>query len=164
LKIDERTKQYLNERLERFKRLQNLRNVKEDFFPAINGFRQTTIPYLKKIEIVDHTHVDKLDKLLAEIDTYKTKGHGDEVYWSRVGPAFNKVILTIDELKGSMDEVKIPLRRSIKDFLSERSLLEKIVGGVIAALIVFLCYIHNILAFLNCYVSRATITVECQYR
>ena len=137
MKIDE-TKQYLDERLEWFNHLQKLRNVKADFFPAVNEFRQTIIPYLEKIEIIDHNHVDKLDKLLVEIDTYKTKGYGDEVYWSRVGPAFDRVILTIDELKGSMEEVKIPLHLSIMDFLSQRSLLEKIVGGVITSLIVLL--------------------------
>ena len=131
----ERTKPYLNERLEMFRRLQNLRNSKSDFFPAVKRFRQATVPYLRNTGIIDHTRLDKLDRLLAEIDTYKTKGFGDEVYWSRVGPAFNKVILTLDELKGFMDEVKIPFHLWIKDYLCERSLVEKIVGGVIVTLI-----------------------------
>jgi hypothetical protein len=146
LNTAERTKEYLNERLEVFRRLQDLRNAKEDFFPAVRRFQQTTVAYLRNTGIIDHTQLDKLDSLLTEIDIYKTKGFGDEVYWSRVGPPFNKVILTIDELKGLMDEVEIPFHLRIRDYLFDRSLTEKIVGGVIVALIVlFIKYVISLL-------------------
>ena len=138
----ERTKQYLDEQVDRFRRLEQLRNSRKDFFSAVRRFGETTLSHLRKTKIVRDADFIKLDRLFAEIDSCKTKGSQNEVYWSRVGPAFTRVISSMDELAGRMHETSIPFRLQVRDFLWDLSLLQKIVVSVsitlITALIIYL--------------------------
>jgi hypothetical protein len=89
-----------------------------------------------------------LDRLLAEIDTYKTKGYGEEVYWSKVSLPFKKVMLTLTELRGCVNETKIPFHLRVKDYLSDRSFVQGIIVTVIALLVVALIiYLVSILTY-----------------
>ena len=134
----EKTKQYLLEQVDRFRRLEELRHSRKDFFLAVRRFRETTVSHLKRTALVSDNDLWGLDRLFAEIDSCKTKGSENEVYWSRVGPAFTKVILTLDELASRMHEIRIPFLLQVRDFVWDLSLLQKIMVPVIAALIVAL--------------------------
>jgi len=87
----EKTKQYLEEQVDRFKRLEQLRHSRKDFFSAVFRFRETTISYLKRTAIIGDIDLNELDQLFQELDCCKTKGSENEVYWSRVGPLFKKL-------------------------------------------------------------------------
>lgn len=128
-------KSYLNDRLEMLNRLRESGDSKKNFFPAIKRFRETTVSYLRHTKIIDHNRLQELDRLLAEIDSFKTKGVGDQVYWSRVDPALNKVRLLLDEFIRTVDEINIPFRLLVKDYLSDRAFLQVIAVGIIVTLV-----------------------------
>jgi hypothetical protein len=131
----EKTRQYLVEQVQRFRRVEQLRQSRKDFFAAISTFRQSTVSYLRKTAIVSDRDLGQLGHLFEEIDSCKTKGSENEVYWNRVGPAFSRVILSLDELADRMHEVKVPFLVQVRDSLWDLSLLQKITVGVTAALI-----------------------------
>lgn len=138
----EKTKQYLDKQLDQLKCFETLRDSRKEFFAEVRRFREATILHLKRTAIVGDDDLKELDRLLAEIDTCKTKGSENEVYWSRVGPVFNRVILTLQKLRASMDEVEVRFHLKMKDYLTGASFLEKIamilIGIVLGILITYL--------------------------
>jgi hypothetical protein len=132
----EKTKQYVLERVHRFERLERLRQSRKEFFEAADRFWQETGVRLGRSAIVGDRDLRRLDQLFTEIDSCKTKGSENEVYWNRVGPLFSKVILTLDELAGGLDEVSIPPALQVRDFLTDRSFVGPVVGAIIGTLIV----------------------------
>lgn len=114
-----KTKQYLKEQLDIFKGYGDLRDYREAFFPAIARFRAAVVSSLRSTGMISQDDLDKLDNILASIDTMKSKGHDNKVYWSRVGPEFDKTKVMLYDFIHRMDETKVPPSIKCKDFVKD---------------------------------------------
>jgi hypothetical protein len=151
----EKTKQYLINRLELFKGYRDLIDSKVSFFESVRRFRENTIPFLRKTKIIKESELQKLDNLLASIDTMKSKGSNTEVYWKRVRLEYGEVQSTLNDLILSMDQTKVPFSIRLEDFLkdlfAEKSALSIILGVVVVLLLAILTGIVNF--FINLILS-----------
>jgi hypothetical protein len=111
-----KTKQYLLGQLEIFKGYVDLGDSKDEFFSAIRKFRDTTVSYLRKTGIINQDDLDKFDNILANIDTKKSKGVNNKVYWSGVRSEYDKAKSMLNEFILNMDGTQVPLSIICKDF------------------------------------------------
>jgi hypothetical protein len=141
-----RIKQYLIEQLEIFERYVNLGESKDEFFEAVRKFRDSTVSFLSKSEVINQDDLNRLDKSLADIDTQKSAGYENKVYWNGTKPKYDKVKCILNDLILNMDRIKLPFSIWFRDYFSERSFVQRILVGVIASLLVALIiYLLSIL-------------------
>lgn len=134
----QRTKEELEKQLRLFESYSNMRDSKEAFFSAVARYRTSVVALLKKKKLFSQTNIQTFDAILANIDTMKSKGHDKKVYWSRVGPEFDKAKTMLCDLIHQMDDVKVPLHYLIQDYFSDRTFVQGVFVGVTVSLIVWL--------------------------
>jgi hypothetical protein len=147
---DEKTKRYLSEQLDIFKGFRSF-NSRDEFFPTVNKFRETTIRYLKGAKIVNQKDIDELDNLLAKIDTKKTKGINNKVYWNGVTPVYDQVISKLNHIILDMNEIKIPFKLRVKDIIAENYI--KIIVGILTTSIIVSYFLGLANKVINFFVS-----------
>ena len=130
----QKTKRYLIQQLDIFKGYADLKNTKEEFFESVRAFRNTIASYLTKTKIVDEEDINRLDTLLTSLDSDKTKGYHNKVYWNSAGPKYDKAQSILNHLILSMDATKVPFLIRCEDFLrvlfSEKTAITIIIAGL----------------------------------
>ncbi|KPJ62255.1 hypothetical protein AMJ44_15885 [candidate division WOR-1 bacterium DG_54_3] len=130
----ERTKKYLIGQLQLFERYAGWRDSNEAFFPAIATFRNSTVSCLRSTKLIRQVDIDEFDRILANIDSMKSKGYDSKVYWSRVGPEYDKAKSMLNEFILLMDETTVPFRLRFKDFMKD-IFTEKSAGIIILGIV-----------------------------
>lgn len=130
----QKTKKYLIQQLDIFKGYADLKNTKEEFFESVRAFRSSIVSYLTKTKIVDEEDINRLDTLLASLDSDKTKGYEKKVYWNSAGPKYDKAQSILNHLILSMDATKVPFLITCEDFakllFSEKTAIAIILAGI----------------------------------
>jgi hypothetical protein len=113
----ERTRKRLIDELHRLESLADRRGSKDAFFAAIATFRAGIVSYLRTTKLINQVDIDKFDRILANIDPMKTKGHDNKVYWSSVGPEYDKAITLLNGFISCVGEKRTPMKIAFVDFL-----------------------------------------------